>query len=135
MNIFFEIHKDLPREGPGSNECTRKAYSYLQELPPEPNILDIGCGPGAQTIELAKKTDGQIIALDNHVPFIEQLNHQAKSEGVENKIKIVEGSMFDMPFDEETFELENGEALVIREAQKMLKTKVIRIGFQDFLWI
>lgn len=105
MNIFFEIHKNLPREGPGSSECTQKAYSYLKELPPEPSILDIGCGPGAQTIELAKRTDGKIVALDNHVPFLDQLNHQAKREGVENKIKIIEGSMFDMPFDEETFDV------------------------------
>lgn len=105
MNIFFEIHKNLPREGPGSSECTQKAYSYLKELPPEPSILDIGCGPGAQTIELAKRTDGKIVALDNHAPFLDQLNHQAKREGVENKIKIIEGSMFDMPFDEETFDV------------------------------
>ena len=129
MNIFFEIHKNLPREGPGSNECTRKAYSYLQELPPKPSILDIGCGPGAQTIELAKRTDGQIVALDNHVPFIEQLNHQAKSEGVENKIKIIEGSMFDMPFDEETFDVVWSEGAIfiigfekgLREWRKFLK--------------
>jgi ubiquinone/menaquinone biosynthesis C-methylase UbiE len=52
MNIFFEIHKDLPREGPGDNESTRKAFSMLVDLPAEPDILDIACGPGMQTIEL-----------------------------------------------------------------------------------
>jgi ubiquinone/menaquinone biosynthesis C-methylase UbiE len=129
MNIFFEIHKNLPREGPGCNECTQKAYSYLKELPSEPNILDIGCGPGAQTIELAKRTDGKIVALDSHVPFLEQLNHQAKREGVESKIKIIEGSMFDMPFDEETFDVIWSEGAIfiigfkkgLREWRKFLK--------------
>jgi len=53
LDIFFEIHKDLPREGPGGNEYTRKAFYMLGDLPPEPYILDIGCGPGMQTIELA----------------------------------------------------------------------------------
>ena len=105
MNIFFEIHKNLPREGPGSSQCTQKAYSYFNELSPEPDILDIGCGPGAQTVELARLTDGRIVALDNHVPFLEQLNHRVKKEDVENKIRIIEGSMLDMPFDEEAFDV------------------------------
>jgi len=46
MEIFFEIHRDNPREGPGSFEATRKAYSALSSLPDKPVILDIGCGPG-----------------------------------------------------------------------------------------
>jgi ubiquinone/menaquinone biosynthesis C-methylase UbiE len=129
MNIFFEIHKNLPREGPGSNECTQKAYSYLKELPPEPSILDIGCGPGAQTIELAKRTNGKIVALDNHVPFLEQLNHQVKREGIENKVNIIEGSMFDMPFDKETFDVVWSEGAIfiigfkkgLQEWRKFLK--------------
>lgn len=29
-------------------------------------ILDVGCGPEVQTIELAKISNGKIIALDNH---------------------------------------------------------------------
>ncbi|TET24313.1 MAG: SAM-dependent methyltransferase, partial [Candidatus Bathyarchaeum sp.] len=44
----------LPRECPGDNESTRKAYLMLEGLPENSRILDIGCGPGMQTIELAK---------------------------------------------------------------------------------
>jgi hypothetical protein len=45
--IFFEIHRDNPREEPGNFEATRKAYSALSNLPDKPVILDIGCGPGS----------------------------------------------------------------------------------------
>ena len=78
--IFWEIHTGLPREGPGDNESTRKAYRILKELPENPRILDISCGPGMQTIELAKMSGGQIVALDSHQPFLEQLKKSAKKE-------------------------------------------------------
>ena len=44
-DIFFEIHQGLPREGPGRNEYTRKAFEMLPKLD-NPRILDIGCGSG-----------------------------------------------------------------------------------------
>ena len=53
-DIFYEIFDNLPRGGSGDNESTRKAFSLLKNLPESTNILDVGCGPGMQTIELAK---------------------------------------------------------------------------------
>ncbi len=52
--FVFTMHEGLPRQGPGSNACTRKAFSMLTNLPARPEILDIGCGSGMQTIELAR---------------------------------------------------------------------------------
>ena len=86
VNVFFEVHSDLPREGPGDNESTKKAYLMLHELPRNPGILDLGCGPGMQTIELAKLSNGSVEALDNHQPFLEQLKKKAAEEGVSDKI-------------------------------------------------
>jgi len=103
--IFWEIHNDLPREGPGDNESTRRAYLMLEQLPKNPRILDIGCGPGMQTIELAKLSNGQIDALDNHQPFLDQLEKNIKIEGLTGKIKLVKGDMFRLPYDNNTFDL------------------------------
>jgi hypothetical protein len=51
-NIFWEIHSELPREGPGDNASTGKAFAMLAELPQAPRVLDVACGPGMQTLEL-----------------------------------------------------------------------------------
>ena len=52
--IFWKILNGLPREGPGDNDSTKKAYRMLGGFPENPRIIDIGCGPGMQTNELAK---------------------------------------------------------------------------------
>ena len=103
--IFWEIHSKLPREGPGDDASTRKAFSMLADLPNAPCILDVGCGPGMQTLELARVTDGSITALDTHQPFLDELTTRAKKAGVRERITTVRGSMFAMPFLAESFDL------------------------------
>ena len=86
MEYFYELFSSLPRGGPGDNKSTRKAFSYLKNLPDEPLILDIGCGPGMQTLELAKISNGKIIALDNYQPFLDILKQNVKKAGFNNRI-------------------------------------------------
>jgi ubiquinone/menaquinone biosynthesis C-methylase UbiE len=103
--FFFEVHSGLPREGPGDNESTKKAYLMLDDLPEKPRILDIGCGPGMQTIMLAKLSKGRIDAVDNHQPFLEHLEKKAEEEGVGDKITVVNGDMVALDYEDERFDL------------------------------
>ncbi len=122
LEFFFEIHKDLPREGPGDNESTQKAFNFLENLPSNPYILDIGCGPGMQTIQLAKLNDGYIVAIDTHQPFLDELNKRAEIAGVQDKIKTINKSMFKMDFEEGQFDVIWSEgAVYIYGFEKALK--------------
>jgi len=130
LNLFFEIHKDIPREGPGENASTRQALNMLKDLPLEPNILDIGCGPGMQTIELAKNINGRIVALDAHKPFLDVLATNSVEEGVSEKIKAIEGSMFSLEFEKNSLDLIWSEGAIfiigfsrgIKEWREYIKT-------------
>ena len=44
----------LPQQGPGSDASTLRALRMLGELPDAPRVLDLGCGPGRQTLALAR---------------------------------------------------------------------------------
>ena len=104
--FVFTLHEGLPRQGPGSSECTRKAFSFLSGLPARPEILDIGCGAGMQTIELARLCPGcRITAVDIHQPFLAQFISEAASAGVDGRINIVQASMEALPFPDKTFDL------------------------------
>lgn len=105
MKYFYELFLMLPRQGPGDNQSTRKALSLMEEKPPEPYILDIGCGVGMQTIELAKISKGTILALDNYQPFLDKLMQQSKQAGVAEKIMLKNQSMLEMDFEDNTFDI------------------------------
>jgi ubiquinone/menaquinone biosynthesis C-methylase UbiE len=71
----------------------------------QPNLLDIGCGPGAQTLDLAKLTDGPITAIDTHQPFLDCLQAKAAAAGFLDRITCLNQTMFELPFPERTFDV------------------------------
>jgi len=103
--VARDIHSEIPREGPGDSGSTRKAFSMLPELPASPKILDIGCGPGMQTMELTKLCDGHITALDFYQTYLDELKERAKKADVEDRVDAIQGSMFELPFENNTFDL------------------------------
>jgi SAM-dependent methyltransferase len=104
-SYFYELFEGLPRQGPGDNESTRKALAMMRGLPDGIRVLDIGCGSGMQTIELARHINGTITALDNHQPFLDKLAGRVRREGFAEAIRIVNGSMFSLDFTKEGFDL------------------------------
>lgn len=102
--IFFEIHKELPREGPGRDKYTRKAFRMLPKLN-KPRILDIGCGPGGPTMELARLSKGHVIGMDIHRPYLDRLKRKIEEAGLLDRMEAVCCSMFKMDFPEESFDL------------------------------
>lgn len=105
MKYLYELFEALPRCGPGDSQSTRRAFQKIPHLEKPPLILDIGCGTGDQTLELAKLSKGKIIALDNHQPFLDILMKKAKKEGLAELIVPKNVSMLDMDFKENTFDL------------------------------
>jgi len=104
LEVFFEIHTDLERESPGRDRYTRQAFQMLPELD-RPSILDIGCGPGAATMELARLSNGDITGLDFHQPFLDRLSTKIEAAGLSDRVKAVHGSMFEMAFPDESFDI------------------------------
>jgi len=105
MEYFYELFEALPRGGPGDKKSTRRAFNTIPKPPEQPLILDIGCGPGVQTIELAKLSKGRIIALDNHQAFLDKLIKKAKKKELLDHIVPNNRSMLDMDFEENTFDI------------------------------
>lgn len=95
--LFFDIHNGLPREGPGDSESTKRAFGLLPALSTG-LTLDVGCGPGKQTIDLANVSRGSIVALDIHRPYLDELRSRSVAAGTSNRVRLVRASMLNMPF-------------------------------------
>jgi len=115
QKLFFELHRGMAKECPGSIATTKKALTIAlihikSQLLTHPQVLDVGCGPGMQTIELARNLQtAQIIGLDTHKDFLQEVKRRAKkdSESTGERVSVVEGSMMDLKdiFKEKMFDI------------------------------
>jgi len=105
MRLFYDLHSGMPRQGPGSAACTRRAFGMLTGLPPHPRILDVGCGPGAQALVLATLSDGSITAVDDHAPYLAELRAEAEARGLADRIATVRQDMTALDFPAGSFDL------------------------------
>lgn len=121
--VMKDLYGMLPRQGPGSPACTRRAFSLLGPLPERPLVLDVGCGTGAQTMELARLTPGHIIALDVFDWALDRLSEHVVAQSLAGRVHTTKQSMADMDFREGTFDLVWSEgALYIMGFENALKT-------------
>jgi SAM-dependent methyltransferase len=105
QQIFFEVFESLPRQGPGSRECASHALVLCRELTAAPEILDLGCGVGRQTLHLAELTAGSIMAFDAHEPAITRLQETIAEHGLAGRVRAMVGDMAHLEQPGESFDL------------------------------
>lgn len=105
MDYFIELFGTLPRAGPGDNASTRKAFEMMEYLPSAPKILDIGCGPGVQTVELLRLSGGTVVALDLLPQMIARARRAAADAGFADRLETVQADMNEMHFQPSSFDV------------------------------
>lgn len=74
MTAFFRLHNGLDREGPGAPEEVTWAVEQAGASGAT-RVLDAGAGPGGDVPALrAAMPRADILAVDTHAPFIDDLN-------------------------------------------------------------
>ncbi len=104
-DIFFEVYESLPRQGPGNRSCVASALGLCHELPQFPAILDLGCGVGGQSVQLAELTSGSIVAIDIHAPSIERLRASIAERRLSQRISAIVGDIASLKQPHESFDL------------------------------
>lgn len=105
LNFICEYFSHIERQGPGSPEATLKALSFIDNLNEQSRIADLGCGTGGQTMVLAQHAPGQITGLDMFPKFIDIFNSNAGKLGLQERVKGITGTMDNLPFEKESFDL------------------------------
>ncbi len=93
LELFLRVYGTLPRAGPGATEHTLKALALVSGPPPR-TVLDLGCGPGAQTLILAEVLpSARILALDVLPPMVERTRRRLTEAGFGDRVRAEVGDM------------------------------------------
>jgi ubiquinone/menaquinone biosynthesis C-methylase UbiE len=101
-DVLAEARRGLPT--PDRLEYTRRAFRLIPDIN-QPIILDIGCGSGVPTIELAGLCNGKVIGLDIDAGALEELQKRAVELGISDRVRTVRSSMLEMDFPDEQFDI------------------------------
>lgn len=143
FDLLIELHKNNPRQGPGSEADTLKALSFIQDkLPKHAKVLDIGCGTGGQTLTLANNLDCEIVAVDLFEEFLTELNLKVQQLGLQEKISTLSCSMDNLDFNNQQFDLIWSEGAIyvigfkegIQQWKKFLKPNGY-MAISEITWI
>ena len=86
------------------NKYTVQAFQTLPVLD-KPRILDIGCGSGIPTLELARLSGGEVIGLDIDEVKIKDLDKKVEKAELTEQVKTMIGSMLDIKFPDESYDI------------------------------
>ena len=101
-DVLDEIDEDDLRQN--FNIYTVQAFQTLPILD-KPKILDIGCGSGIPTLELARLSGGEVIGLDIDEVKIKNLDKKIEKAEMTDQVKTMIGSMLDIKFPDESFDV------------------------------
>ncbi len=140
--IFFAVHSGLPREGPGEEASTLRALAATG-ISGAARVLDIGCGPGLQTLQLARALpEAELTAVDAHEPFLEDLKARALAAGLDDRVHAEPGDMRSLNFTAGTFDLLWCEGAIYNmgvgpalEAWRPLLAEGGALAFTDAVWL
>ncbi|MFX0080575.1 MAG: class I SAM-dependent methyltransferase [Candidatus Hodarchaeota archaeon] len=138
-----EILKELDADGLRSVflRYTRKAFESIPEID-KPRILDIGCGTGMPTLELARLSNGEITGIDIDQGFLDKLNLKIKEKGLSDRIEVYNRSVYDTKFEDETFDIIWEEGVIhlldlkkaLTECNRILKLNGFMISGEATNW-
>jgi SAM-dependent methyltransferase len=107
FRLLIDLHRDGPRQGPGSDAETLRALELTRlDRAAGLKVADIGCGTGASTLVLARQLPAaEIVAVDLFPEFLEVLAERAEAAGLAGRIKTLAASMDALPFVPESLDM------------------------------
>lgn len=85
--------------------AANSAAFLLPHLLSDMTLLDVGCGPGTVTVDLAERlTQGSVVGVDASDDVLESARGLADAHGTKN-ISFEHANAYELPFEDDTFDV------------------------------
>jgi SAM-dependent methyltransferase len=138
-----DLARRLEERGRAPDEAeAREVYLTLLGLAPGERVLDVGCGSGVVTREIARRVGagGRAVGLDPSRALLAVARQLAQEAGLADRIEFREGGALQLPFEDATFDavvcatvlshVPNGDTAIL-ELARVLRAGG-RLGIFDF---
>jgi len=95
----------------GLLEYSRQAWALVPAFDGR-RILDIGCGSGLPTIELARLSHGEVVGIDTDESALAGLRQRIEAARLAERVSAVNASLYHTGFPDESFDLIWDEGLL-----------------------
>ena len=75
-------------------------------------VLEVACNMGTTLIHIAKKYGCDIVGVDLDEKAVEKAKKKIKDSDLEDKVQVMEGDAFKLPFEDESFDVVVNEAML-----------------------
>lgn len=107
MSMSFYTHGHAPAvlASHGTRTAADSAAYLVPELTPEMSLLDIGCGPGSITLDLAELvTPGRVVGIDQSPAAIASAADAARARHLPH-VSFMTGDVYALPFEDGSFDV------------------------------
>ena len=142
--MIEEILRELDIDGLRSVflKYTRKTFNSIPDIE-KPCILDIGCGTGMPTLELAKLSNGEIMGIDIDQDALDKLKLKIKEKGLSGKLHVSNRSIYNTMFKDEMFDIIWEEGVIhildlkkaLTECNRVLKMNGFLVMGETVNWV
>ena len=89
-----------------------RTYQLMRTQPGDA-VLDVGCGPGTDTIPLAHSVGptGRVVGVDFDETMVSEAEARARDAGVSDRVQHRQADATALPFDDDTFDSARSERL------------------------
>jgi len=139
-NVQKLLNTEQLREG--FLKYTRKVFFMLPEME-KPKILDIGCGTGLPTLELAELSKGEITGIDINRTVLDKFKVKLEKKGLSDRIKVLNCSFYKNGLSENNFDLLWDEGVLhlldtkksVKECYRLLKQGGFLVLGETVKWL
>jgi SAM-dependent methyltransferase len=118
-------HESVLRSHSWRTVANSAAY-LLPKLEAGLTLLDVGCGPGTITVDLARRlAPGRVVGIDASADVIEQAAGLAVDEGAHNAVFQV-GDLYSLDFPDDSFDIVHAHQVLQHVANPVAAMREIR---------